>query len=67
MSIKALQDYTFVSKYARHLPDKKRRETWSETVDRVKNMMLEKYADFPDVHEDIELTTRFAIRGSTYL
>ena len=23
MSIKALQDYTFVSKYARHLPDKK--------------------------------------------
>lgn len=54
MSIKALQDYTFVSKYARHLTDKKRRETWSETVDRVKKMMLEKYADFPDVHEDIE-------------
>ena len=54
MSIKALQDYTFVSKYARHLNDKKRRETWSETVDRVKKMMLEKYADFPDVHEDIE-------------
>ena len=54
MSIKALQDYTFVSKYARHLPDKKRREIWSETVDRVKNMMLGKYADFPDVHEDIE-------------
>ena len=40
MSIKALQDYTFVSKYARHLTDKKRRETWSETVDRVKKMML---------------------------
>ena len=54
MSIKALQDYTFVSKYARHLTDKKRRETWFETVDRVKQMMLEKYADFPDVHEDIE-------------
>jgi len=54
MSIKALQDYTFVSKYARHLNDKKRRETWFETVDRVKKMMLEKYADFPDVHEDIE-------------
>ena len=54
MSIKALQDYTFVSKYARHLTDKKRREVWSETVDRVKKMMLEKYADFPDVHEDIE-------------
>ena len=54
MSIKALQDYTFVSKYARYIPEKKRRETWSETVDRVKDMMLKKYADIPAVHEDIE-------------
>ena len=54
MSLKSLQDYTFVSKYARYLPEKSRRETWSETVDRVKKMMLEKYVDFPDVHEDIE-------------
>ena len=43
MSLKSLQDYTFVSKYARYLPEKSRRETWSETVDRVKKMMLEKY------------------------
>lgn len=54
MSIKALQDYTFVSKYAQWLPEKKRRETWSETVDRVKQMMLQKYADKPDVHDEIE-------------
>jgi ribonucleoside-diphosphate reductase alpha chain len=54
MSIKALQDYTFVSKYARYLPEQKRRETWSETVDRVKSMMMEKYSDCPEVHEDIE-------------
>jgi ribonucleoside-diphosphate reductase alpha chain len=38
-------NYTFVSKYARWLPEKKRRETWNEAVDRVKQMMLDKYAD----------------------
>lgn len=54
MSIKALQDYTFVAKYARYLPEKKRRETWPESVARVKGMMLEQYADIPEVHEDIE-------------
>lgn len=44
-AVKALQDYIFTSKYARWLPDKQRRETWNEAVDRVRNMMLEKYAD----------------------
>jgi len=44
-ALKELQKYTFVSKYARWLPDQKRRETWQEAVDRVKNMMLEKYKD----------------------
>ena len=43
MSIKSLMDYTFVAKYARLIPDKKIRETWHETVNRVKNMMLVKY------------------------
>ena len=38
-------NYTFVSKYARWCPEKKRRETWGESVDRVKQMMLDKYAD----------------------
>lgn len=54
MSIKALQDYTFTSKYAKYLKDKKRRENWNESVNRVKQMMLKKYADIPAVHEDIE-------------
>lgn len=45
MSLKALMDYTFTAKYSRYLPDKKRRETWKESVDRVRAMMLEKYAD----------------------
>ena len=38
MSIKELESYTFVSKYARWIPEKKRRETWKESVDRVKEM-----------------------------
>ncbi|MFI5404963.1 MAG: recombinase [Nitrososphaerales archaeon] len=54
MSVKALQNYTLISKYARWLPDKKRRETWNETVDRVKNMMLEKYSDIPEVFDHID-------------
>ena len=53
MSIKSLMDYTFVAKYARWMPDKKRRETWHETVNRVRDMMLKKYEDIPEIHEDI--------------
>jgi ribonucleoside-triphosphate reductase len=44
-ALNELQNYTFVSKYARWLEDKKRRETWKEAVERVKNMMHTKYAD----------------------
>lgn len=54
MSLKSLIDYTFVSKYARWSPDKKRRETWNEAVDRVKQMMLEHYSDNPEVIPEIE-------------
>lgn len=43
MSIKSLMNYTFVSKYARWDAEKKRRETWSESVDRVKQMMVDMY------------------------
>jgi ribonucleoside-triphosphate reductase len=45
-ALQELQNYTFVSKYARWLEDKNRRETWKEAVERVKNMMHSKYADF---------------------
>ena len=43
MSIKSLMNYTFVSKYARWDSEKKRRETWGESVDRVKQMMVDMY------------------------
>lgn len=55
MSIRALQDYIFTAKYARHITGKKRRETYKESVDRVRNMMHRKYADKPSqVHELID-------------
>ena len=51
MSASELQNYTFVGKYARWIPEKKRRETWRESIDRVMGMMYEKY---PEVNGDIE-------------
>lgn len=51
MSVQALQDYTFTSKYARYLKDKKRRETWDEAVDRVRDMHIRKY---PQIKSEIE-------------
>lgn len=43
MSLKALSDYTFYSRYAQYLPDQKRRETWDEAVTRVFDMHRKKY------------------------
>jgi ribonucleotide reductase, class II len=51
MSIKALQDYTYYSKYARYNKKEGRRETWQEAVDRVKAMHLRRY---PNLANDIE-------------
>jgi ribonucleoside-triphosphate reductase len=51
-ALQELQNYTFVSKYARWLEDKKRRETWKEAVERVKNMMHTMYAD-KNISEEI--------------
>lgn len=52
-ALQELQNYTFVSKYARWIEDKNRRETWKEAVDRVRNMMHAKYAEF-DIGSDID-------------
>jgi len=52
-ALQELQNYTFVSKYARWIESKQRRETWKEAVERVKGMMLTKYGDF-GINEDIE-------------
>lgn len=52
-ALQELQNYTFVSKYARWLEDKNRRETWKEAVDRVRDMMHIMYAD-KEVSESID-------------
>jgi ribonucleoside-triphosphate reductase len=52
-ALQELQNYTFVSKYARWLEDKQRRETWKEAVERVRNMMHTKYGSF-DIKDDID-------------
>ena len=52
-ALQELQNYTFVSKYARWLEDKNRRETWKEAVDRVRGMMHTKYDEF-GISEDID-------------
>lgn len=61
MSIKALQDYTFTAKYSRWLPSKNRRETWSESVDRVKNMMEKKYSSY-NIQNEIDFSYDFMLK-----
>lgn len=52
-ALQELQNYTFVSKYARWLEDKNRRETWKEAVDRVREMMHTMYDQY-GIKEDID-------------
>lgn len=51
--LQELQNYTFVSKYARWIESENRRETWKEAVDRVRNMMHTFYSD-KLISEDID-------------
>ena len=45
-----LSDVTVHMKYARYLPEKERRETWAEIVDRNKAMHVKKY---PELESEI--------------
>lgn len=45
MSLEALKDYVFTSRYARFRPELGRRETFKESVDRVMDMHKEKYRE----------------------
>lgn len=44
-AVNGLQDYIAVSRYARYDERKRRRETWGEAVDRVRDMHLGRYRD----------------------
>ena len=52
-ALNELQNYTFVSKYARWIESENRRETWKEAVDRVRNMMHTHYSD-KNISEEID-------------
>ena len=56
MSIKALQEYTRVAKYARYNEKKRRRETWKEQVDRVMDMHRTHLGEeiYTQIKEDFE-------------
>lgn len=65
MSVQALKQYTLRAKYARYNKDAKRRETYKEANDRVRNMM---HILFPQVEKEIDwaydLVDRERILGS---
>lgn len=50
--LEEMSNFVFASKYARYNDEKKRRETWSEAVDRLSDMHLRKFSTLPT--EDIE-------------
>jgi len=54
MSINTLQEYTRIAKYAKYIPENKRRETWKEQVTRVFDMHREKFSDNEEVLSYIE-------------
>jgi ribonucleoside-triphosphate reductase (thioredoxin) len=55
-SVQILSDITAYMKYARYIPDKKRRELWDETVKRTMDMHIKK---FPELKEEIEYAFSF--------
>ena len=48
---KAMSEYIFMNRYARHNTIENRRETWDEAVDRVRDMHTRKY---PSIKSDID-------------
>lgn len=61
MSLQALSDYTTYSRYARYIKESKRRETWTEMVDRVFDMHAKKFAsqmENPEFKEAFDFTKK---------
>lgn len=56
LGLETLSKITIFSKYARYLPELKRRETWEEIVDRYQTMLIKKY---PLLEESIKHHGRF--------
>ena len=56
LGLDALSKLTVFSKYAKYIPELKRRETWDEIVDRYEQMMIKKY---PKLESQIVETATF--------
>ena len=56
LGLDALSKLTVFSKYAKYVPELKRRETWDEIVDRYEQMMIKKY---PKLKAQIIETAKF--------
>ena len=56
LGLEALSKITIFSKYAKYIPELKRRETWDEIVDRYENMMIKKY---PNLEAQIKDSATF--------
>jgi ribonucleoside-diphosphate reductase alpha chain len=56
LGLDALSKLTVFSKYAKYVPELKRRETWDEIVDRYEQMMIKKY---PKMKDQIIETAKF--------
>ena len=56
LGLEALSKITIFSKYAKYIPELKRRETWDEIVDRYENMMIKKY---PNLEQEIKDSATF--------
>jgi ribonucleoside-diphosphate reductase alpha chain len=63
LGLEALSKITIFSKYAKYLPELKRRETWDEIVTRYEGMMIKKYPKL----EDAILSTSTMIREKKVL
>ena len=62
MSLLQLQEYTYFSKYARWIIEKKRRENWKESTGRVKQMMFDQYRDILGIEEEINNAYDFVLK-----
>lgn len=56
LGLETLSNLTIFSKYAKYNPEKKRRETWDEIVDRYQEMMIKKY---PYLEDAIKASTKW--------
>ena len=61
MEITPYQQYIHKSRYARYLPDLKRRETWGETVNRYLNFWVNRGVKFTDVEKVTLFDTIFSM------